>query len=399
MIDIGFLYCGVQSGSTGHRYGVGTDLHGKAMTAESGQARRPIVAWNITRACNLKCRHCYSNSDCHRADGELTTVEAKKVIDDLADYGVPVVLFSGGEPILRSDLFELIDYARSRRIKTVLSTNGTLIDGSIAERIVGAGVDYVGISLDSADEKVHDGFRGVAGAWRRTMEAIRRLKAVNQKVGLRITLAGATIDGLEAIFDLLERESIDRVCFYHLVPVGRGAKQSMVAPVRVRQGIETILSRTKSLNRTGRKIEVLTVDNHCDGPFVYLKLKEAGDPGADDVNKMLKWNGGAMGSGGVGIACIDWTGTVHPDQFRMDYSVGRVREKRFGEIWDNSDEPMLKKLRNRREYITGRCSKCRFFELCGGSLRARAQNLTGDAWASDPACYLSDEEISSESSI
>jgi radical SAM protein with 4Fe4S-binding SPASM domain len=393
MIDISFLYCGVRSGSTGHRYGVGADLRGEAMTLTSGRQRRPVVAWNITRACNLRCRHCYSNSDSHRADGELTTVEAKKVIDDLASYGVPVILFSGGEPILRGDLFELIDYARSKNIKTVMSTNGTLIDSGVAERIIKAGVDYVGVSLDSAEESVHDDFRRVAGAWRKTMDAIRRLKGLGQKVGLRITLAGATIDGLDAIFELLDRESIDRVCFYHLVPVGRGSAESMVPIAKIRRGVETILTRTREMISAGRKIEVLTVDNHCDGPFVYLKLKAAGDPRAEEVYKMLQWNGGALASGGVGIACIDWSGNVHPDQFRMDYTLGQVREKRFSEIWDNADEPMLKKLRNRREFITGRCATCRFFELCGGGLRARAMNLTGDPWASDPGCYLSDEEI------
>lgn len=383
----------MRSASTGHRYGVGNDLHGQTMTAESGKMRRPVVVWNITRACNLRCQHCYSNSDTHQAVDELTTNEAKTLIDDLSTYGVPVILFSGGEPILRNDLFELIEYARSKRIKTVLSTNGTPIDLNIARKIVSAGVDYVGVSLDSADERVHDEFRGVSGAWRKTIQAIRLLKSLGQKTGLRITLAEPTIDGLDAIFDLLERESIDRVCFYHLVPTGRGAAQVMVPPMRVRQAIETILTRTHQIIAAERKIEVLTVDNHCDGPFIYLKLKQAGDPRAGEVYEMLKWNSGAAASGGVGIACVDWSGNVHPDQFRMDISLGQVRQKHFSEIWSDPDEPILKKLRNCREHITGRCRSCRFFDLCGAGLRARAKNLTGNPWASDPACYLNDEEI------
>jgi radical SAM protein with 4Fe4S-binding SPASM domain len=387
MIDISFLYGGVQSGSTGHRYGRGRDLHGRAMAAASGRQRKPVVAWNVTRACNLKCLHCYSDSDGRCGADELTTAEALAVIDDLADFNVPVILFSGGEPLLRRDIFELIAYARAKGLKAVLSTNGTLIDDALADRIVAAGVDYVGVSLDSADEATHDRFRGVPGAWAKTLAGLRRLKSRGQKVGLRITLARTTVNGIDPIFDLIEREQIDRVCFYHLVPAGRGANEEIVPAAEVRRAVETILQRTRG------GIEVLTVDNHCDGPFVYLKLKAAGDPRAQDVYEMLKWNGGAVSSSGVGIACIDWSGRVHPDQFWMDYMLGSVREKPFSEIWSDAAEPLLKKLRNRGEFVVGRCRGCRFFELCGGGLRARAKNLTGDAWASDPACYLSDEEI------
>jgi radical SAM protein with 4Fe4S-binding SPASM domain len=355
----------------------------------SGQQRKPVVVWNITRACNLHCRHCYSNSDSRCGENELTTLEAKAVLDDLAAFGVPVILFSGGEPILRSDLFELIKYAREKGIKAVLSTNGTLIDEPLAGKIVSVGVDYVGVSLDSADETTHDRFRGVKGAWAGAIGAIRRLKALGQKVGLRITLARSTIEGIDSIFDLLERESIDRVCFYHLVPAGRGTKETMVEPKRVRLAMETILQRS----REQKHREILTVDNHCDGPFVYMKLKKSGDPRADEVYRYLKWNGGGLASSGVGIACIDWSGEVHADQFWMDYTLGNVRKTPFSKIWSNENEPLLAKLRQRQELITGRCRGCRFFELCGGGLRARAKNLTGDPWASDPACYLEENEI------
>jgi len=390
MIDISFLYGGHMSLSTGHRYGRGRGLSGESMSEiASGRQRKPVVAWNITRACNLHCKHCYSNSDSRCGEHELSTTEAKTVIDDLAQFGVPVILFSGGEPILRQDLFELIEHSRTRGIKTVLSTNGTLIDEAIAAKIVSAGVNYVGISLDSADEETHDQFRGVSGAWAGALGAIRRLKDRGQKVGVRITLAKSTINGIEAIFDLLERESIDRVCFYHLVPAGRGSQETMVEPQCVRAAMETILKRSKEQKHR----EILTVDNHCDGPFIYLKLKESGDPRADEVYRFLKWNGGGMASSGAGIANIDWSGDVHADQFWMDYTLGNVRMMRFRDIWTNGNEPLLAKLRRREEFITGRCGRCRFFEICGGGLRVRAKNITGDLWASDPACYLEDNEI------
>lgn len=397
MIDVSYLYAGRESQSVAHRYGV--RVHGAAKNNNkafalpaSASERKPVVVWNITRTCNLKCIHCYSNSEHKHYAGELTTKEARAVIDDLADFKVPVLLFSGGEPLLRRDLFELASYANAKGIRMTLSTNGTVIDREVADRIKEAGFSYVGVSLDGM-EMVHDFFRGTDGAFRKTISGIQNLIEVNQKTGLRLTLTEYTIDQIDSLFDLIVAKGIRRVCFYHLVPSGRGGKILTVCPKKIRYGIDRILKRTQEIADQGYPLEVLTVDNHADGPYVYLKLLEQENPRAGDVYKKLRWNGGGFYSSGVGIACIDPQGNVHPDQFWSHHSLGNVREYPFSAIWTNSEEPLLRGLRNKKEYVHGRCRQCRFFDLCGGSLRVRADFATGDPWGPDPGCYLTDEEI------
>ena len=397
MIDISYLYAGKDSHSVPHRYG--TQAHVKTSLEEkpyaipsSAGARRPIAVWNLTRTCNLKCLHCYSDSEAKRYSGELNTQEAKAVIDDLSAFRIPAVLFSGGEPLIRDDIFELARYASEKGLRTVLSTNGTLITPAVAQKIKAAGFSYVGLSLDGIGE-VHDFFRGVKGAFNHTLSAIRYLVALGQKTGLRLTLTERTVDQIDGLFDLIERNGIRRVCFYHLVPSGRGKVIFSIDPAKIRAAIDRILARTEKAIKQGYPLEVLTVDNHADAPYVYLKLKEKNDPRTEKVYDYLAWNGGGMNSSGVGISCIDSQGNVHPDQFWTHYSLGNVRERKFSEIWMNPEEPLLQKLRSREQYIHGRCRACRFFNLCGGALRVRAEIATGDPWASDPSCYLTDEEI------
>jgi MoaA/NifB/PqqE/SkfB family radical SAM enzyme len=381
--------------------------------------RRPIVVWNITRACNLRCVHCYSDSGA-AARYELSTNQARAVLDDLAQFGVPAVLFSGGEPLIRPDLFELIGYASQRSLRTVISTNGTLITTEVAKNIKRQGTSYVGVSLDGIGQ-VNDSFRGMSGAFDRAVQGIRNCQDVGVRVGLRVTLTKRNVQDLDGLFDLLEAEGIERACFYHLVPSGRGGAiaDEALTHAQSREVIETILAKTRHFKQAGRKTDILTVDNHVDGVYLYLKLlKEESDraarakpwtgsepPSAANVWKLLIWNGGGMYSSGVGIGCIDFNGKVHPDQFWRHYDLGDVHERCFSEIWIGEagsdpiqglalgDEPLLKALRNRRAHIKGRCRLCKFFEACGGSLRVRADLYFRDPWAPDPACYLSDAEI------
>lgn len=398
MIDVSFLYTGYSAQSVAHRYGAspsaGSESSGERLyaTPPSASARRPVVVWNITRSCNLKCLHCYSDSEAKRYSGELTTEEAKHVIEDLAAFRIPALLFSGGEPLVRPDLFDLARYAAEKGLRTVLSTNGTLITASVVQKIKAAQFSYVGVSLDGM-ESVHDYFRGRRGAFKETLAGIRYLIAAGQKTGLRLTLTPHTIDEIDALFDLIEQERIRRVCFYHLVPSGRGKQIFAVDPAKTRQGLDRILERTEQVRNRGGALEVLTVDNHADGVYIYLKLKEKNSPRAEKVRDWLMWNGGGLYSSGSGIACIGFEGDVHPDQFWRHYVLGNVRKRRFSEIWSDETEPLLYKLRRRADFIHGRCLNCRFFDLCGGSLRVRSELVTQDAWDSDPACYLTDQEI------
>lgn len=397
MLDISALYGGLETPGTPHRYGRkvgGVDPDRVPLpVARSAKDRRPIVVWNLTRTCNLRCVHCYSDSQARRYEGELSTAECRAVLKDLAEFGVPVVLFSGGEPLVRSDIFDLIEYGRSLGLRVVLSTNGTLIDRAVAQRLAKLEVNYVGISLDSAVPTVHDRFRGVSGAFQRTLEGLRACREAGLKLGLRLTLTAQTAGQLDELFDLIEREGIQRVCFYHLCPAGRGAEVVALTPLQTRQVIDAILEHTRRVLQAGRRREVLTVDNACDGPYLYLRMLQENHPRAQEVLQMLAWNGGARFSSGVGLANIDFQGGVHADQFSMFYSFGNVRQRPFSEIWQDERDPILAGLRNRLPLLKGRCASCRFKAICGGGLRARAWLVSGDPWQADPACYLSDEEI------
>ncbi len=400
MIDISVLYGGLETPSTPHRYGrkitqIDPPEFQRMAVAKSASERRPIVVWNLTRTCNLKCVHCYTDSEAKKYSDELTTAQAKAVLDDLAAFKVPAVLFSGGEPLVRKDIFELAAYARSLGLHVVASTNGTLIDKSTAERFKELQFAYIGISLDSAIPAVHDEFRGSAGAFERTMRGFRYCVEVGQKVGLRLTLTRHTAQDLDRLFEFIEREGINRACFYHLCPSGRGKNLLALTPEESRTAVDTIITRTQDLISRGKNVEILTVDNPCDGAYLYLRMLKENHPRAQQVLDMINWNGGGRYSSGVGIGNIDFFGNVHADQFSMFRTFGNVKTRKFSEIWQDASDPILGGLKNRLPLLKGRCGTCRFKAVCGGGLRARAEVLTDDPWASDPACYLSDEEISS----
>ena len=353
----------------------------------------PVVVWNSTKTCNLKCRHCYMSSDAQKYEGELTTEEAKRFIDDLAEFNVPVLLFSGGEPLMRKDFFELAKYAAAKGIRPTLSTNGTLITREVAERIKKIGVGYVGISLDGLQE-VNDKFRGKEGAFQAAMEGIQNCVAVGQRVGLRFTINHHNIQELDRIFDFIEEKGINRVCFYHLVYSGRGnaMMDEDVTPEQSRMAMDTIIRRTRDFEERGLEKEILTVDNHCDGVYMYLQaLKEGRTELAEQMLKFISMNGGNRS--GMAFAEVDPLGYVHPDQFTQHHTFGNVRERKFGDIWTDMTHPILAGLKDRKKLLKGRCAKCKFLPNCNGNFRTRAEATTGDFWESDPACYLTDEEI------
>ena len=364
-----------------------------AMRNGAGEGMGPVVVWNSTKTCNLKCRHCYMSSDNKKYQNELTTQEAKNFIDDLADFHVPVLLFSGGEPLIRPDFFELAEYAQVKGVRPTLSTNGTLITREVAQRIKDIGVGYVGISLDGLQD-VNDQFRGVEGAFQTAMAGIQNCVAVGQRVGLRFTINHHNIQELENIFDFIERENINRVCFYHLVYSGRGTamKNQDVTAEESRRAMDIIIRRTKDFEDRGLEKEILTVDNHCDGVYMYLKaLAEGNDQQAAQIKKYISMNGGNRS--GIAFGEVDPFGYVHPDQFTQHHTFGNVRDRKFSEIWQDTSNPIMAGLKDRKPLLKGRCSQCRFLENCNGNFRTRAEAVTGDFWESDPSCYLTDEEI------
>ena len=397
MIGITTLYADRNTPSDGLRYGRqrldGVRARDVVTTIPPAHAalRRPVVVWNVGRRCNLHCVHCYSDSSNRVYPGELTTDQGFALLDDLAAFGIPVLLLSGGEPLMRADLFELIAHARAIGLRTTLSTNGTLITADVAARLRALDVSYVGISLDGIGV-TNDMFRGHKGAFDKAMAGFRHCKAVDQRVGLRMTLTRRNCGDLDRIFDFIEAEEIDRACFYHLVYSGRGRSADELTADVARAALDTILRRTRDFAERGLRKEIFTVDNHADGPYLYLKLLREDPARAAEVLALLRWNGGGLHSSGVGIADIDFLGNVHPDQFWMQHTLGNVKERPFSEIWQDLSDPILAVLRNRAPLLKGRCGECRWKDVCGGSFRVRALQVHGDPWAEDPGCYLTDEE-------
>ncbi len=358
---------------------------------ERGRSGKPIVVWNCTAKCNLSCVHCYADADSGGRDSSMDTDEGRAFIDQLAAFGVPVLLFSGGEPLLRGDFFELARYAIERGLGVVVSTNGTLITPDTASQIKAIVFREVGISLDGVGE-MNDMFRGMDGAYEAALEGIRNCKAAGQRVSLRMTLTKSNHSEI-AILDLVERENIDRVCFYHLAYSGRGSAliESDLSHAQTRRAVDLICERTVDLYRRGRRVEMLTVGNHADGVYLYRKLEREEPQRAAGALELLRSNGG--NNSGILIGAVDAKGDVHPDQFWRGVTFGNVRERPFGEIWLDTSDPLMAGLKERGALLNGRCARCRYIDICNGNMRSRAEAVYGDVWADDPACYLNDEEI------
>ncbi len=373
------------------RYGRSSQ-EGPAHLLHFSADKKPVVVWNITGQCNLKCIHCYASATARPFVGELTTAECFKVLDDLAAYKVPSVLFSGGEPLMRPEIFEFAAYARTLGLRTVLSTNGTLIDGQMAERIRDAGFTYAGVSLDGI-ESTHDRIRGVGGSFRASVNAIRHLREAGVRTGLRFTVHSKNRTDMPAIFDLVEAERIPRICVYHLGYAGRGGKISAfdLTAAETREAVDYIFARSQDFHRRGIEHEILTVGNHADNAYLFMTVQQRDPARAENLRRMLEWNGGNQS--GIAIASINPRGTVHADQFSWDYAFGNVRERSFGEIWDDRSHPRMAILKDRKSQLPARCKECRFVSMCNGNLRARADYATGDFLGMDPSCYLTDEEI------
>ncbi len=383
MLGVTKLLCGTDNYGDRLRYvpGAGLQRHG------TGEGHGPGVAWNCTRSCNLKCQHCYSGSENRKYENELTTTEAKKLMDDLSDFKVPVILISGGEPLIREDLPEVLQYARSRSIRCTVSTNGTLIDKEYAKVLKQCGAGYVGISLDGIGQR-HDGFRGVKGSFDKALAGIRNCLDIGQKVGLRFTISSYNFDQLADIFYLIKEEKIPRVCFYHLVYSGRSMVEQDITHEQMREAMDMIMDKAVEL---GDGTEILTVDNHADAVYLYLQACRRYQVISAEIFELLKMNGGNRS--GIAFGNVDSQGYVHPDQFTQQHILGNVRDRAFSDIWTDTSHPLMKWLKDRKALLKGRCGQCNWLDICNGNFRSRAEAVAGDFWAQDPACYLTDEEI------
>ncbi len=359
---------------------------------------KPVVIWNLTRTCNLKCRHCYTTSADVPFPGELSHERALGVLGDLKDFGIPALILSGGEPLSRFDFFPLAERAKELGFRHLsLSTNGTKVADHI-DRIADLGFDYVGISLDGIGQ-MNDWFRGVEGAFDAALAGVRACKAKGVKVGLRYTITEDNAHMLPAMMDLCDREGVDKFYLSHLVYAGRGDKNrgEDTERVRTRAAMDQLIDRAWVAVAEDQPLEIVTGNNDADAVY-FLAWVERNFDAARTAHVRAHLEAWGGNSSGLGVANIDPQGKVHPDTYWSDYTIGSVKTAKFSELWTGSDA-MLETLRQRPRPLKGRCGACAFQAVCGGNTRIRALQVTGDPWAEDPACYLSNAEIGAEEAL
>jgi len=345
-----------------------------------------IAIWNFTNRCNLNCLHCYSKSGLDAVD-TLTTDDIKKTILQMKEAGVKFIIFSGGEPLTRKDIFEIADFCKENGIITYLSSNGLYFTKSNVKRITDT-FNYVGVSIDG-DEKTHDYFRGLKGAFVETLKAVKLANETGAKVGIRFTMTKDTINSLEYIFDLAEKENIPKIYISHLVYSGRGfdnLKMDLTKEQR-RKAVDFILDKAFEYYESGRDIEIVTGNMEMDA-IVFLERFAQKYPQKKEQmrQRLVKWGGN---SAGRKLLNINSEGDVRPDPF-FPFTVGNILKQDFRDIWSGGE--LLDRLRIYPRKLSGICSTCKQIDICNGGSRSRAYAISGDLWSEDPSCYLTKEE-------
>ncbi len=361
-------------------------------SARKHVAPGPVVIWNLIRRCNLACQHCYSISADIDFPGELSTPQIYATMDDLKAFGVPVLILSGGEPLLHPDIFDISRRAKAMGFYVGLSTNGTLIDESLLPRIAQTGYDYVGISIDGI-ESTHDRFRRKQGAYIASLRALRLCRDAGIKVGVRFTLTQDNAHDLPRLLDLIEGERIDKFYLSHLNYGGRGNVNRKTDAMfqTTRLAMDRLFDACWRLLEAGTPKEFVTGNNDADAVYLLHWVRRR-IPAREKALRasLAQWGGNASG---VGVANIDNLGNVHPDTFWWDYGLGNVKERPFSKIWPDVSDPLMAGLKASPRRVKGRCASCAYLDVCGGNTRVRAWQLTGDPWAEDPGCYLDDDEL------
>lgn len=347
-----------------------------------------IVIWNFTNRCNLSCLHCYSKSDLDATD-TLDIELIKSTIDEFVESKIKFIIFSGGEPLVRKDIFEIAQYAKNKGIITYLSTNGLYINPSNAQKIVDT-FNYIGISIDG-DEQTHDHFRGLKGSYKKSIDAMKLIQSKGGKVGIRFTITKTTLDSLEHIFELSEKEKFSKIYISHLVYSGRGLenlKMDLSKEERIKS-VKYIFNKVFEYQNNNKNIEVVTGNMECDA-ILFLQMVKKRYPHllSKLISKLSAWGGN---SAGRKLVNIDSFGNVKPDPF-FPFELGNIQKEKFSAIWNDKTSSLLNRLRTQRK-IAGKCSNCKYMFICNGGSRSRAYALSGDLWDEDPSCYLNEKEI------
>ena len=343
---------------------------------KDGPPQLRLIAWEVTRSCNLACKHCRAEAHPEPYEGELSTAEAKALIDTFPEAGSPIIIFTGGEPLMRHDLFELIPYAKSKGLRCVLAPNGTLLTAENAARVKEAGIERCSISIDAPDAAGHDAFRGVAGAFEASMRGIQHLKSVGLEFQINTTVTKDNLHQFKDIFRLAEDLGASAWHIFLLVPTGRAAE--LGAQVITAKEYEDVLNWFYDFRKTTSMQLKATCAPHYHR-ILRQRAKAEGVPvnfetfGLDAVSR------GCLG--GVGFCFISHSGIVQPCGY-LDLFCGDVRKTPFPEIWRTS--PQFLNLRNPKVY-EGKCGVCEYEKVCGGC-RARAQTMLGHYLREEPLC-------------
>ena len=352
-----------------------------------------LVVWDYTYRCNLKCRHCYSNAG--KSSQEMTTEEALNVVDQLADFGVVALAFSGGEPLMRKDFFEVAKHAADCGLYVSLATNGTLIGKSTAKKLKDIGVHYVEISLDGSCAKTHDTFRGFDGAFEMALRGLKNCIEQNLCTSIATTLTKMNLREIPEILELAEKIGVNRFTLFNFIPTGRG-EEIVLQDVSPKEREEIMLFMLNKL-LTGCKVTILTTIPQLARVAVTYQNPEGEVFIPMAHMQTTKVSGRALaladfigGCGAGRLYCaIEPNGDVKPCVF-IPIVVGNVKNEEFRDIWLNSD--LFNALRN-RENLKGACGKCEFKYICGGC-RARALAYNHDILAPDPGCIIVEQEFS-----
>ena len=348
-----------------------------------------IAIWNFTNRCNLSCLHCYSKATLDSTD-TLTTEDIMATLPKLKANGVKFLIFSGGEPLTRKDIFLIAQRCRELGIVTYLSTNGLYVKHSNAKQILDT-FNYIGISIDGSEE-VHDKFRGLKGSFKASMEAVDLLNSYQQtKVGIRFTITKDTYDDLAFIFKLAEQHNIPKVYISHLVYSGRGLENLEIDLSKEQRttAVNYILDKAFEYHESKQDIEIVTGNMEMDAILFYDKFIEKYPQHASEMKqRLIAWGGN---SAGRKLLNIDSEGNVKPDPF-FPFTIGNILKEEFSDIWTNNPTEMLEKLRVHPRKLSGKCETCQYLTICNGGSRSRAYAIHDDLWAEDPSCYLTNKQ-------
>jgi AdoMet-dependent heme synthase len=345
----------------------GSALRESGVQAAGGPPLR-MVAWELTRNCNLNCMHCRARASCGPFEGELTTAECRNVLDSIASFASPTIILTGGEPLLREDIFEIIEYGRQKGLRLVIAINGTLLDESIAQHLKDSGIMRVSMSLDGKDAKSHDTFRGVSGSFASVMNASKMLNKVGLPFQINTTVTRLNVDDLGEVYELVKSLGAVAWHVFLLVPVGRGeGLKGEELNARMYEDVLQWLYSVETKNELEMKVT-------C-APHYYRIVKEKGD---------TPKSAGCLA--GKSFLFISHRGIAQPCGY-LEMDSGDVRKQGVQKVWE--DSPVFNTLRDLRGY-KGKCGPCKYLKICSGC-RARALELKGDVLQEEPYCSYNPE--------